>query len=120
LGRRELTSEGRLLVGVLVAFVMIALLAALDLASDLREGTTVGHVVAEGGVFLVGMLGAVFMARRLTGVLRSERAGAKESAKDIRSSKTSKPALKAPAARFWIAPWAEQNAKPAGVKGDAA
>ena len=54
MGRHELTSEGKLLVGVLVAFVAIALLAALDLASDLREGTTVGHVVTEGGVLFVG------------------------------------------------------------------
>jgi DNA-binding CsgD family transcriptional regulator len=73
LGRHEFTSEGKLLVGVLVAFVAIALLAALDLASDLREGTTVGHVVAEGGVLFVGMLGALFIARRLMGVVRSER-----------------------------------------------
>lgn len=76
--RHDLTSEGRLLVGVLVAFVAIALLAALDLVSDLREGTTVGHVVAEGGVFVVGMLGAVFMARRLMRVVRSERAAREE------------------------------------------
>ena len=73
MGRHELTSEGKLLVGVLVAFVAIALLAALDLASDLGEGTTVGHVVTEGSVFFVGMLGAVFIARRLMGVVRSER-----------------------------------------------
>jgi DNA-binding CsgD family transcriptional regulator len=78
LGRHELTSEGKLLVGVLVAFVAVALLAALDLASDLREGTTIGHVVAEGGVFLVGMVGAVFIARRLMGVVRSERAAREE------------------------------------------
>jgi DNA-binding CsgD family transcriptional regulator len=74
LGRHELTSEGKLLLGVLAAFVGVALLAGLDLASDLREGTTVGHVVAEGGVFFVGLLGAVFIARRLMGIVRSERA----------------------------------------------
>lgn len=78
LGRHELTSEGKLLAGVLVAFVAVALLAALDLASDLREGTTVGHVVAEGGGFLVAMAGAVFMARRLLRVVRSERAAREE------------------------------------------
>jgi DNA-binding CsgD family transcriptional regulator len=70
----ELTSEGRLLVGVLLAFVAIAVLAALDLASDVGQGTTVDHVLAEGGVILVGMLGAFIMARRLMGVVRSERA----------------------------------------------
>lgn len=55
---------------------------SLDLASDLREGTTVGHVVAEAGVFLVGMLGAVFMARRLMRLMRSER-GAREEARAL-------------------------------------
>jgi DNA-binding CsgD family transcriptional regulator len=78
LGRGDLTSEGKPLVGVLVAFVAIALLAGLDLASDVGEGTTVGHVLAEGGVILVGMLGAAFMARRLIGVVRSERAAREE------------------------------------------
>lgn len=78
MGRHDLTSEGKLLVGVLAAFVAVALLAALDLASDLREGTTVGHVVAEGGVFFVGLLGAVFITRRLIGIVRSERAAREE------------------------------------------
>ncbi len=64
--------------GVLVAFVAIALLAALDLASDFGDGTTIGHVLAEGAVFAVGMAGAVFMARRLMGVVRSERAAREE------------------------------------------
>ncbi len=76
--RHGLTSEGRLLVGVLVAFVAIVLLAALDLTSDFSEGTTVGHVVAEGSGFLVGMLGAIFIALRLRGVVRSERAAREE------------------------------------------
>lgn len=76
--RHELTSEGTLLLGVLAAFVAVALLAALDLASDLRAGTTVGHVLAEGGVFCVGLLGALFIARRLLGIVRSERAAREE------------------------------------------
>lgn len=71
--RPELTPEGKLLAGVLVAFVVVALLAGLDLASDFREGTTVGHVVIEGGIILVGLGGAVVMARRLLGVVRSAR-----------------------------------------------
>ncbi len=74
MGRDELTSEGKLLAGVLVAFVAVSLLVALDLASDRSEGTTVVHVVTEGGAFLVGMFGAAFMARRLIQVVRSERA----------------------------------------------
>jgi DNA-binding CsgD family transcriptional regulator len=82
LRRHELTSEGKLLAGVLVTFIAIALLAALDLASDLGDGTTVGHVVAEGGVFLDGLLGAVFMAQRLLRLVQSERA-AREQALDL-------------------------------------
>jgi len=66
------------LAGVLVAFAAVALLAAVDLLSDLRGGTTVGHVVAEGGGFLVAMAGAVFMARRLLRVVRSERVAREE------------------------------------------
>jgi DNA-binding CsgD family transcriptional regulator len=78
----KLTSEGTVLTGVLAAFAGIALLAALDLALDVAEGTTVGHVVVEGGVFLAGMIGAVLMGRRLTGVVRAARA-AREEALDL-------------------------------------
>ncbi len=72
--RAELTSEGKLLLGVLVAFVAVAVLAALDVGFDLREGTTVGHVVTEGSIVAVGLAGALLMAHRLTQLLRSERA----------------------------------------------
>jgi DNA-binding CsgD family transcriptional regulator len=85
----ELTSEGKLLAGVLVAFAAIALLAALDVLSDLREGTTGGHVIAEGSIVVVGMLGAAFMARRLLRLVGSERvarAQALELAERLRAS----------------------------------
>jgi len=72
-GRSDLTSEGKVLGGVLVAFAAVALLAALDIASDLRDGTTSSHVIAEGSIFLVGLLGAVFMARQLMQIVASER-----------------------------------------------
>lgn len=75
---REITSEGKHLAGALVAFVAIALLAALDLALDLREGTTVTHVATEGSVALVGLLGAVLMAGRLLIAVRRERAARDE------------------------------------------
>jgi DNA-binding CsgD family transcriptional regulator len=69
----ELTSEGQLLAMVLLAFVAVALLAGFDLVSDFNEGTTVGHVLAEGGVVAVGLLGAIFMAVRLLSVVRGAR-----------------------------------------------
>lgn len=69
---RFITSEGRFLTAVLVAFAAVALLAAVDLVFDLSEGTTVLHVLAEGGVVVVGLLGAAAMARRLREVVRRE------------------------------------------------
>ncbi len=74
LGRPHFPSERRLWAGVLAAFAAVALLAAFDLASDLGEGTTAGHLVTEGGVFVVGLVGASVMAQRLLGALRGERA----------------------------------------------
>lgn len=76
--RRDLTSEGRILAAGSMAFVAIALLAALDLVADLREGTTVGHVLVEGGLGVVGLAGALVMVRRLVAVTRSERTAREE------------------------------------------
>ena len=70
---RELTSEGRLIAGALIAFVSVALLAGLDIATDLQEGTTTAHVIAEGAVFLIGLLGATVLGRRLGLDLRQAR-----------------------------------------------
>jgi DNA-binding CsgD family transcriptional regulator len=69
----ELTSEGRLLAGALTVFAAVALLAAADVAFDIAEGTTIGHVAVEGTVFLVGLLGALFMGSRLLRLVRSAR-----------------------------------------------
>ena len=67
------TSERRLLIGLLVAFVAVALFAAVDIGSDLREGADLAHVSAEAAILLVGLAGAGFMARRLILVLRHAR-----------------------------------------------
>jgi DNA-binding CsgD family transcriptional regulator len=73
---REFTSERRLLSATLVAFVAMAILAAVDLLSDLREGTTLSHVLAEGGILLVGFIGAGLVARKLIATTRSARSSA--------------------------------------------
>jgi DNA-binding CsgD family transcriptional regulator len=70
----DVTSERRLLAGVLVAFLAVAVLAAVDLSTDLREGTTLGHVSAEGGVILVGLAGSLVAARKLALALKRMRA----------------------------------------------
>lgn len=78
--RVELTSEGRLLTGILLVLVAVVLLSAVDLASDLREGTTVGHVLVEGALVLTGMVGGLAMTRRLVLVVRRAREDRAQSA----------------------------------------
>jgi hypothetical protein len=91
-----MANEGRLVAGVLFAFFAVALLAALDLVTDLRQGTTAGHVTVEGGVVLVGLIGAVLMARRLLLLLR----GARASQAEARALAAELQATRAEAARW--------------------
>lgn len=70
----DFTSEGRVLGGLLVAFFLVTALAGVDVASDLRQGTTLEHVLAEVGVVVVGLLGSAFVARQLLVRLKSARA----------------------------------------------
>jgi DNA-binding CsgD family transcriptional regulator len=56
---------------LVLLFSSIALLAGWDVLSDLQEGTTLGHVAIEIGVFTVAMLGALWTLQRLR-TLRSE------------------------------------------------
>jgi len=72
--KTDFTSERRVLFGVLLAFLAVALFAAVDIVADLREGTALGHVAAEAAIFVVGSLGSIFMARRLVFTLRRARA----------------------------------------------
>jgi len=72
------SSERRLLIGVLIAFLGVAVFAAIDISSDLHEGTAIGHVLVEGGILLVALLGSIFMARRLVVTLRRARAAHEE------------------------------------------
>jgi DNA-binding CsgD family transcriptional regulator len=74
----DFTSEGRLLGGALVAFLAVAGLAGIDIASDLSEGTTFSHVLSEAAVLAVGLLGSIFMLRRLVLTLRRARAVERE------------------------------------------
>jgi DNA-binding CsgD family transcriptional regulator len=70
----DFTSEARLLAGALVAFLLVAALAAVDILADIGEGTTIPHVVSESGVLVVALLGSAFMVQRLALVLRRARA----------------------------------------------
>lgn len=61
----KLTSEGRLLPGLLVAFVAIVAVAGFDLASDLDSGSSFRHVAVEGGLILLGLIGAIAVGQRM-------------------------------------------------------
>lgn len=67
-------AEGRLLASVLVAFLTVAVLAAIDISADLEEGTTPSHVASEAGVLFVGLMGSILVARRMVLTLRRARA----------------------------------------------
>jgi DNA-binding CsgD family transcriptional regulator len=69
----DFTSEGQVLGGVLVAFFLVTGLAGVDVVSDLGQGTTLEHVLAEVGVIVVGLAGSAFVARQLLVRLRRAR-----------------------------------------------
>jgi DNA-binding CsgD family transcriptional regulator len=66
------------LIGALAAFVAVAALAGVDLTTDLAQGTTLAHVIAEGGILLVGLGGAVVLGRKLLLTIRRARAATEE------------------------------------------
>ena len=74
----DFTSERPLLTLTLIAFTLMAGLAAADLVADLREGTTISHVVVEGTILLVGFLGAALVAHKLMLVTRMAKAASAE------------------------------------------
>lgn len=74
----DATSDRPLLGATLVAFVLMAGLASVDLVSDLREGTTVVHAVVEGGILVLGFVGAALVARKLIATTRRARVAAAE------------------------------------------
>ncbi len=67
----DFTSEGRFLGGVFLVLFLVVVLAAMDVAADLQGGTTLQHVLIEGGVIASGLVGSVFIARRLLFLFRS-------------------------------------------------
>ena len=73
LEQQQLANGGRLWAILLGVFAIIAVLAAMDLASDLEEGATVTHLAMEASIFAVGFAGAVVVARRLAASAHSIR-----------------------------------------------
>lgn len=67
------TSERRLLIGIMAAFLAMALLAAIDVVSDVGEGTPLSHVAVESVILFVGLVGAAVVARKLMRTVRYAR-----------------------------------------------
>jgi DNA-binding CsgD family transcriptional regulator len=73
LENQKRTNGGRLRLGLLSVFTLIALLAAADLVSDLDEGATLTHLAVEACMFAIGFVGAILIAQRLVSARRAER-----------------------------------------------
>ena len=69
----DVGSERRRIVFTAAALAVMASLAALDLAGDITEGTSVRHALVEGAIVLTGAAGLVVLLRRLALLQRRER-----------------------------------------------
>jgi hypothetical protein len=61
-GERSLTAR------LTTVFALVAALTAVDLITDVREGTWPRHVLIEGSVALVGLVGVLWMALRFRAI----------------------------------------------------
>jgi len=85
-GGRELASN----LALAVTFAVMTLLVALDLATDVRAGTTVFHAALEGAVIAIGLVGAARFAlqvRRLAREAHDLRARSGELAANLEASR---------------------------------
>ena len=64
-GIPRITFEGRFHPALLLAFVLIGVLAVVDLIADMGEGPRFLHVLAEGTVVLIALTGAMMVVRHL-------------------------------------------------------
>jgi DNA-binding CsgD family transcriptional regulator len=55
----EIMFESRFRLLLLGAFVLIGILAAIDIFADIQEGTEVVHIVVEGIVFVISIVGSL-------------------------------------------------------------
>lgn len=77
----NLTSEGRQWGASLLAFALVAGLAATDVALDLAQGTPAGHVLTETVVLFLALAGATLTSRRLLALTRSANAARENAAR---------------------------------------
>jgi DNA-binding CsgD family transcriptional regulator/outer membrane murein-binding lipoprotein Lpp len=71
--RRARTRVG----GLALLFALIAALSVIDLVADVDEGTTLRHLMIEGGLALAGLAGGVWMGARYRAIVREAHAQAR-------------------------------------------
>ena len=71
--RTDERDERRAVASVAVLFGLVAALAGADVIADVLGGTTVFHVLVEGLVVLVGLVGLAVMLRRFAALSRNAR-----------------------------------------------
>jgi DNA-binding CsgD family transcriptional regulator len=68
------TFERRLLATTGSIFLALVAIAAVDVVADLMEGTSAKHVMVEGLMLLIGLVGIVYVARQTVAAQRRARA----------------------------------------------
>ena len=74
----DVRSEQRRFSIVAGAFAVVPAVALFDLAADLREGTTLQHVILEGAIAALGAIGICFGVIRVLSLQRTTRELARE------------------------------------------
>lgn len=77
----EASGQHRLASASLVLFGATVFLSALDITTDLRQGTTLTHVAAEAAILALGLVGALAMLRHLARAWHSTRQAHAEAAR---------------------------------------
>lgn len=89
-------TERRRLAVLAALCATVVVLAAIDLFADVSGGTTIRHVLVEGGLLLVGVIGFALAGRRVIALVRE----ARESRAAMRSLATDLAASQREAARW--------------------
>lgn len=79
----EIMFEGRFRLFLLGAFILIGILAAIDIFADIQEGTEVVHIVIEGIVFVISIVGSLAISLRLLKEAKHSRLIVNQMAKEL-------------------------------------
>lgn len=87
LNLNEIMFEGRFRQFLLGAFILISILAAIDILADIQEGAEYVHIVIEGIVFVISIFGALVISLRLLNEAKQSRQLIKEMAQELQKNR---------------------------------